>query len=100
MFRGNLGKMTILSIALLIGSQLFAVTPERFLAVEKALEAEREQQGVVGMSVAIIVNGELKWTRGFGMSDLENNVPARAATMYRLASVSKPITATKFILPK
>jgi len=94
MFHGTLRKMKSLALAVLFGSHLLALTPERFLAVEKALEAERERQGIVGMSAAIIVNGEVRWTRGFGLSDLENNVPARASTMYRLASISKPITAT------
>ena len=86
--------MKFLALAVIFISQLGAITPERILAIEKALEAERERQGIVGMSAAIIVNGELQWTRGFGMSDLENNVPARATTMYRLGSIAKPITAT------
>jgi len=32
--------------------------------------------------------------RGFGMADLENGVPVTPQTSFRLASVSKPITAT------
>jgi CubicO group peptidase (beta-lactamase class C family) len=34
------------------------------------------------------------WSRAWGKADLENDVPATAYTMYRLASVSKPFTAT------
>ncbi len=86
--------MKFLSLAVALSCQLFALTPERFLALEKALEAERERQGIVGMSAAVLVNGQVRWTRGFGLSDLENNVAARAATMYRLGSISKPVTAT------
>ena len=86
--------MKFFTLAVLFLTHLHALTPERVIAVEKALEAERVRQGIVGMSAAIFENGELKWTRGFGLSDLENNVPARAATMYRLGSISKPITAT------
>src|SRR5262249_8214380 len=31
---------------------------------------------------------------GFGKADLENSVPATAQTLYRLGSISKPITGT------
>jgi CubicO group peptidase (beta-lactamase class C family) len=37
---------------------------------------------------------ELRWSAGYGLADLENDVPATAASVYRLASVAKPITAT------
>src|SRR5580693_9418986 len=52
---------------------------------------------VPGMSVAVVENGEYEWARGFGFADLENNVPASEHTLFRLASVSKPITATALL---
>jgi len=33
-------------------------------------------------------------TQGYGLADVENSVPAIADTVYRIASISKPITAT------
>ena len=33
------------------------------------------------------------WAAGFGYSDLENHVPAKADSAYRLASVTKSMTA-------
>jgi len=50
-------------------------------------------QSIPGMSAAVVTGGELRWSSGFGQADVENEVPATAATVYRLASVSKPITA-------
>ena len=47
-----------------------------------------------GISVAIVKNGEFVWANGYGMADLENNVPATNETEYRLGSVSKPLSAT------
>jgi serine beta-lactamase-like protein LACTB, mitochondrial len=47
-----------------------------------------------GISAAVVENGQYEWSAGFGMSDLENFVPTTSATLYRLASISKPITAT------
>jgi serine beta-lactamase-like protein LACTB len=61
--------------------------------VEAALVPEMERLGIPGLTVALVVNGELVWTKGFGNADLENAVAARADTVYRIASLSKPITA-------
>ena len=36
----------------------------------------------------------MRYEAGFGFADVENGVPARPETVYRLASVSKPMTAT------
>lgn len=46
-----------------------------------------------GISAAVVENGQATWSAGFGMADLEGFVPATAQTLYRLASVSKQITA-------
>lgn len=47
----------------------------------------------VGISVAMGAGEELVFEYAFGFSDLEHSVLARPETVYRLASVSKPITA-------
>jgi CubicO group peptidase (beta-lactamase class C family) len=47
-----------------------------------------------GISAAAVLNGEEVWSEGFGMADLENSVPVTPQTLFRLASISKPITAT------
>jgi serine beta-lactamase-like protein LACTB, mitochondrial len=49
---------------------------------------------VPGLSVAVVENGEYEWAQGYGFADLENNVPASEHTLYRLGSISKPLTAT------
>ena len=46
-----------------------------------------------GISVAIIKDGTFIYRRGFGNRDVQNNLPADSRTIYRLASVSKPIGA-------
>lgn len=52
---------------------------------------------VPGISVAVVLDGELVWSEGFGLADLENYVPATPATLFRLGSISKPITATAIL---
>jgi len=67
--------------------------PARLETVEAAVTATLTEAGIPGASVAIAIAGRLRFAQGFGVADLENGVPARAGTMYRLASVSKPLTA-------
>ncbi len=57
------------------------------------MEKMAEHQ-IPGLSIAIVVDGALAWSNGYGMADLENFVPATATTAYRTASIGKPMTAT------
>lgn len=61
--------------------------------LEGLISREMSRQEVPGLSAAVVTAHRLRWSAGFGFADLENHVPAKAATMYRLASISKPITA-------
>jgi len=46
----------------------------------------------VGLTVGF-VKDDFVWVKGYGFADLENKVPAKPESAYRLASVTKPMTA-------
>ena len=46
------------------------------------------------LAIAIVNDGRLIFAKGYGESDVENSVPATADTVYRIASLSKSLTAT------
>lgn len=52
---------------------------------------------VPGVSVAMTVKGELKYARGFGFADVENQEHALPSSLFRIASLSKPITAVAIL---
>src|SRR4030095_6501447 len=62
--------------------------------IEALIEKEMSAKGIPGLSVAVGVEGQVRYAKGFGMADLENGVPATATTVYRTASIAKPLTAT------
>jgi CubicO group peptidase (beta-lactamase class C family) len=68
--------------------------PSEISVIEKTISTFMTQEHVPSVSVAVVKDGKLAWTAAYGFSDLENFVPAKTSTMYRLASISKPITAT------
>lgn len=73
-----------------------APTPTPFAPearIDRLVEAVMRTNSIPGLSVAVVRRGVPVWSAGYGMADLENFVPARPITVYRLASVSKPITA-------
>jgi len=69
------------------------LSPAKRTQIEAAVSKFMASTHVPGVSVAVVENGELEWAAGFGLADLENNAPASEHTLYRLGSISKPLTA-------
>src|SRR6185437_4484438 len=71
-----------------------APTPETLATLGPKLEKIRVEGDVAGLAVAMAWHGKIVYEKGFGWSDRENRVAATEDTMFSLASISKPITAT------
>lgn len=82
---------------LLLSARVFAdnpqLSPQKRAQIESSVSKFMARAHVPGVSVAVVENGALVWSSGFGMADLENFVPATENTLYRLASISKSLTA-------
>ena len=48
---------------------------------------------IPGGAVAVMRDGKLIYARGFGYADVENETPVQPDALFRIASVSKPITS-------
>jgi CubicO group peptidase (beta-lactamase class C family) len=70
------------------------IAPGKRVQMETAIARFMAANSVPGVSVAVVENGAEEWSAGFGSADLENFVPATSQTLYRLASISKSLTAT------
>ena len=62
-------------------------------ALEEAVRDEMTRQEAVGVAVGVIKDGEVAWIGCFGWADRENRIPVSRDTMFRWASISKPLTA-------
>ncbi len=60
--------------------------------IERIVSQEMSRQSIPGLSVAVGIGNEIAFSAGYGMSDLENFVPAKASTQYRTGSIAKPVT--------
>lgn len=70
-----------------------ALTPAA-AELRAACSAFREDQGAVGMSVAVLQRGRLVFAEAFGHADRERGELATPGTLFRLGSISKPVAAT------
>ncbi|HEX6178897.1 MAG TPA: serine hydrolase domain-containing protein, partial [Thermoanaerobaculia bacterium] len=77
---------------LLVVSVALHAQDARFASFEQFVEREMARDRMVGLSVAVL-EGDTLWARGFGHADLENAVKATERSSYRMASVTKPMTA-------
>jgi CubicO group peptidase (beta-lactamase class C family) len=63
-----------------------------------ALFHEFDRADGPGASVAIVRDGKVLFSRGYGLANLEEKVPCRTNTDFRLASVTKQFTAMSILI--
>lgn len=61
--------------------------------IESDLEKIRQDKKIAGLSVAIVYDQDVLFSKGFGFADLDKKVLADSATVYRVGSVTKLFTA-------
>ena len=52
-----------------------------------------DKYDIPGGAVAIVKDGRLVFARGYGLADIGNAEPVQPDSLFRIASLSKPITA-------
>ena len=61
-------------------------------ALTAFIEHEMQVQGIPALSIALVDDQRVVWSRGFGAEDAAGRRPATAQTVYRVGSVSKLFT--------
>ncbi len=69
------------------------VKADAFAKARDAAEDFRKKYDVPGMSIAIARHEQLALAEGFGFADVEAKRVVKPTTLFRIASVSKPITS-------
>jgi len=82
------------SALLLLSSSLHAELPP---GVQKRIDAlvaeEMARRHIPGLSVSVATGNEIQLERGFGLADVENQLPVTPETKFRTASIAKSLTA-------
>lgn len=61
--------------------------------LDQWLDAQVAFDNLPGISVGIVKDQQLVWSKGFGMADIDKNIPAQANTIYSICSISKLFTS-------
>ena len=62
-------------------------------AADEAFTKFMKRHAIPGGSAAIMKDGKLIYARGFGFADRDAKKPVQPDTLFRIASISKPITS-------
>jgi CubicO group peptidase (beta-lactamase class C family) len=61
---------------------------------DEYIQDEMKKRRIPGLALAVIKNGEIVKMNGYGVANLEHDVPVTPDTVFALASVTKQFTAT------
>lgn len=107
-------RALLLSFATLLGSLSFAQNAERTLAAtdpasvgmsstglaafQEGMRAEVDKGQLAGLVTMVARHGKLVHTDTYGWQDLENQVPMAEDTIFRIFSMTKPITGVAMMM--
>jgi D-alanyl-D-alanine carboxypeptidase len=66
--------------------------------VDEYIEAEMRKQHIPGLSLAVVQNGRVVKTKGYGLANMELNVRATPSTVYQIQSITKSFVASGIML--
>lgn len=90
----RLNRTHLLSIAVLLAATI-AVRADK---VDDYVKSEMQKQHLPGLSLVVIKDQKIIKSEGYGLANVELNVPARPDTVYKIGSVSKQFIATGIML--
>jgi len=61
--------------------------------VEQKFKEYAERQHMPGLAYGVVVDGDLVYSGGYGLANLESATPADTRSLFRIASMSKSVTA-------
>lgn len=78
-----------------------AASKSELLPIEKAFDREMEAfmaaRKIPGGALAVVKDRRLVYARGYGWANRETKLPARPESLFRIASISKPITGVAML---
>lgn len=83
-------RIFIMAAAVAMGPGLAASDPDRLGDIARQ---RMEADGVAGVVIALIADGKPVWTGAFGMADPVAGLAMNADALFRVESISKPVTA-------
>ena len=71
---------------------------DRTTAIDDYIRSEMQQQRIPGVSLGVIRDGRVVIAKGYGLANVEHQVPVKAETIFQSGSVGKQFTATALMM--
>src|SRR6188508_1672969 len=81
----------LLSVHVTLAQQ--CVPDDAIKLLDKWLEAQVDYDRLPSLTVGIVKDQQLVWSKGYGKADVSKNIPAEPGTIYSVCSISKLFTA-------
>lgn len=75
------------------GLTMQTIVPDGAIAIKGNILDKMRQYSIPGISVAVIHNGNIDWSKSYGIADLQTKDSVTNETLFQLASIGKVITA-------
>ena len=75
------------------GKKANTLDEKRLRELEAFIDESRRTSSIPGLAVAIIQGGKVVFEKGFGVRELGKKDPVTPDTLFRIASISKPLTS-------
>jgi CubicO group peptidase (beta-lactamase class C family) len=71
---------------------------QRLAAIEKAIEAKRQEYHIPGVSLVIVKDNQIIYIKGLGLKDVERNLPVTPDTLFAIGSSTKAFTGMAAVM--
>jgi len=92
------GFIFIILLGAFAHAQSGASSSEGVAAQVDKIFAQFDKPNSPGCALAVIKDGQIVYKRGYGMADLDHDIPIKPDTVFHVASVSKQFTAMAILL--
>ena len=79
-------------------AQAPALTPQQLTAIDQYVNAEMAKERIPGAEVGIYHRGQILLAKGYGLADVELNVPVKPETLFQSGSVGKQFVSAAVMM--
>ena len=94
-------KIYYIFLTILIAFPTFAqveISPQQSTTIDEYIQTEMQQRQIPGLALAVCYKGQIIEEKGYGMADVQHQVPVTTNTVFELASITKQFTASSIMI--
>ena len=84
-------RFSLIAILSLVGLLLAVAAPARADGIDDYIKTEMQKRRIPGLALAVVRNGAVVKMQGYGLANLDHDVPVTPDTVFELASVTKQL---------